>query len=130
MVEKNEWVDFKEIEWNDPKFNVFSVDTRDFHCGYRYETKQHKDFACLKKYPHFFLTEEELKTLLQKWFDESGGKAEWRMFSLTGFGDNWNLKYLRIWRTELGFVVCNSNNYAMKKEILSYPVAQEHLCTH
>jgi hypothetical protein len=37
MVEQDEWVFFRDIDWEDEKFNVFSVDTRDFHCGYRFE---------------------------------------------------------------------------------------------
>ena len=48
MKEKEEWVFFKEIEWNDPKFNRFSIDTRDFHCGYHWQDKNHNDWEKLK----------------------------------------------------------------------------------
>jgi hypothetical protein len=129
MKEENEWVFYKDIEWDDPKFNVFSIDTRDFHCGYRLEENPHKDIDTLKKYPEFFHTEDELKALINRYYDESGGNAKWRFFYLEGV-DNWGMKYIRIWKTELGFVVCNSDNRALKKDFLSVKVAQDHLNAH
>jgi hypothetical protein len=133
MEEKDSWVHFKEIEWNDPKFNKFNVDTRDFHCGYTWNEKQHPDWNTIKKYTHFFFTEDELKALIERYFIESGGDAEWRMMDLN-YPDirvtNWNLKYLRVWRTELGFLVCNSSDKAIPKSILSHPINQEYLHTH
>jgi hypothetical protein len=127
MKEEKEWVHFSLIDWSDPKFNVFSIDTRDFHCGYRLNDKPHKDIATLKKYPDFFHTEEEVKTLIQRYFDESGGDKEWRYLSLEGYEDSWGLKYIRIWRNELGFIICDSNNRALKKSILSLPINQKYL---
>jgi hypothetical protein len=129
MKEEKEWVPFQEIDWNDPNFNHFNVDTRDFHCGYRFEPKSHKDLSVLVKYPEFFYTEEELKETIQRLFNESGGKAKWRMLTVKGY-ENWQLKYLRIWRTDLGFIICNCEHYALKKSVLQLPVIQEHLGTH
>jgi len=129
MQEKSEWIHYQDIEWNDPKFNVFSIDTRDFHCGYRFEKDHHKDISTLRKYPDFFHTEQEIKDLIDRYFNESGGKASWRMFSLTTM-QNWKMKYIRIWRTELGFIVCNCDNRAMKKEHLAAPVEQKYLHAH
>lgn len=130
MKDENEWVKFQEIEWNDPKYNVFSIDTRDFCVGYRYEKKNHQDLETLKKYPQrFFHTEEEIKILIQRYFEESGGEGEWRFFSLEKL-DNWRMKYIRIWRSEEGFVVCNSDNKALSKSLLSNKVSQEHLNHH
>jgi hypothetical protein len=124
LEEKNEWVFYKELELNDPKYNVFSIDTRDFHAGYRFEENSHPDFATIKKYPDFFNTENEIKELLDRYFTESGGKKEWRMFCVKGIG-GWNMKYIRIWRTELGFVVCDKDNRAIKKEVLSNKAMSE-----
>lgn len=129
----NEWQHFRKIDWNDPKFNIFNVDARDFHCGYLFQDKPHEDWSKLKKCPDFFHTVDQLKELIERLFSESGGEAEWRMMDLD-YNDprvkNWNLKYLRIYRTELGFMVCNSSHTAISKRILSAPVDQKYLHTH
>lgn len=123
MEEKDEWVFFREIDWNCPNNNVFWIDTRDFCCGYDFRDIPHEDFDKLKKYPHFFLTHEELVQLIERYFTESGGEQEWRFFNLEGI-DNWNMKYIRIARTELGYIVCNSNWTALRKDILDKKVEQ------
>lgn len=130
MEPQNEWVFFRDIDWDCPKNNRFNVDTRDFHCGYFWDEKEHKDWSTIKKYPHFFHTKEELITLLERYYVESGGKCEWRYFQLENHEKNWSLKYLRIFRTELGYVVCDSYNVALKKEILNHKVDYENLCNH
>ena len=124
MEEKDEWVFFREIDWNCPKNNCFSIDTRDFHCGYNFKKVPHDDFDKLKKYEHFFHTQQELVDLIERYFSESGGKLKWRFFNLKGV-ENWNMKYIRIARTELGFVVCDSDWRALTKEFLSREVEQE-----
>jgi len=119
MVEQDRWVFFKDIEWDDPKFNQFNVDTRDFHVGYR-EIKGHPDFNTLKNYPaRFFISLEELKESLDRYYDESGGHTghDWRYFILGDITD-WSVKYLRIYRTDLGFLVCDSGSKAIPKETL------------
>jgi hypothetical protein len=130
MEAKDHWVFFREIEWDCPKNNKFNVDTRDFHCGYHWTDEGHPDLGTIKKYPHFFMTQEELVSLLERYFQESGGEAEWRYFSLKSYDSGWRLKYLRIFRTELGFVVCDIENKALKKEILESEVNQKHLNAH
>jgi hypothetical protein len=131
MVEQDEWVFFRDIDWEDEKFNVFSVDTRDFHCGYRFEkdfSKIEKDYnKIIKNKENFILSKSDLIKLLERYYTTSGGKKDWRFFSLEGLGDNWALKYLRIWRNEFGFIVCDSNNYAIKKENLEKEVNKEYL---
>ena len=125
MDEKDEWVFFREIDWNCPKNNRFNVDTRDFHSGYLWSDKPHKDYAKLCKYEHFFFTESELKELLESLFINSGGFEEWRCLTLIATDNrvlNWNIKYLRIFREEKGFIVCNSNYEAIPKDILKLPV--------
>ena len=129
MEEKNEWVFFEEIDWDCPNNNQFNVDTRDFHVGYKW-SEPHKDFNTLKKYPHFFLSLTELKDLLKHYYDESGGSKDWRYFSLVDYDNGWSLKYLRIYRTEIGFVVCNSDKVAIKKSILYSKINQEMLHSH
>lgn len=93
------------------------------------EKPQEVIFDVIKKYPHFFHTEEEIKALLERFYTESGGKGEWRFFSLEGI-ENWNMKYIRIWRTELGFIVCDSYNRAYRKSELDREVSKTHLDHH
>lgn len=124
MEEQNEWVFFREIDWDCPKNNQFNVDTRDFHVGYRWD-EPHKDYDTLKKYPHFFLTKDELVDLLERYYMESGGKKRWRLFALETYGFGWELKYLRIFRSDLGYIVCDSDKNAIKKNILNQEVKVE-----
>jgi hypothetical protein len=130
MEPKDQWVFFRDIDWLCPKNNRFNVDTRDFHCGYFMDHVNHSDWETIKNYPHFFFTKDELVTLLERYFTESGGEAEWRYFSLEDYREGWDLKYLRIYRTELGFVVCNSEHRALKKSLLDSKVYQDLLHTH
>jgi hypothetical protein len=128
MEEKNEWVFFKEIDWNCEKNNRFNVDTRDFHCGYLFSKEEHKDWEKISKHDRFFFTESELKEQLERLFTESGGEGEWRFLSLVSNDKrvlDWNLKYLRIFRTERGFIICNEDNRAIPKDILTAEVNQE-----
>lgn len=131
MVEQDEWVFFRDIDWEDEKFNVFSVDTRDFHCGYRFEedfSKIEKDYnKLLKNKENFILSKSELIQLLERFYTTSGGKKDWRLFSLEGYGENWQLKYLRIWRNEFGFIVCDKDNFALNKEVLKKEVNKKYL---
>jgi hypothetical protein len=129
MVEMKEWVPFQEIDWDCPNNNVFWIDTRDFHAGYRWQDEPHKDFDKLKKYPRFFFTKEKLVALLERYFTQSGGDVKWRFFNLEGV-ENWNMKYIRIARTGLGFIVCDQNWKALPEDFLARDVEQEHLNDH
>lgn len=125
MKEQNQWIPYKELDLNNDKNNVFSIDTRDFHATYRFEKKPHPDLIVLEKYKHFFFTDKEVWKLLNRYYDESGGEGEWRMFALEG-DRNWSMKYIRIWRTPIGFLICNSNNKALKKKDLYKPIKKNY----
>lgn len=130
MEQQNKWVFFQDIDWNCQNNNRFNIDTRDFHCGYYFSEEKHPDFETLSKYNKFFFTEEELKKEIERIYNESGGKGEWRRLTLNsndGRVNNWSMKYLRIWRTEKGFIICNLDNKAIPKDILSCSVNQEYL---
>lgn len=130
MEPQDKWVFFKDIDWDCPKNNKFNVDTRDFHCGYYWDDEGHPDISTINKYPHFFWAKDELTTLLERYYEESGGEGEWRYFSLETYRDGWYLKYLRIFRTDMGFIICDSENKALKKDILNGKVYQELLHHH
>jgi hypothetical protein len=133
MKEKDEWVFFRDIDWDYPDNNRFNIDTRDFHCGYLFDSKPHDDYAKLSTKAEFFHTKEELVSLIERLYVESGGEGEWRMLDLVVNDDrltNWNLKYLRIYRTDRGFVVCNSKQKSLNKTLLDNPVDQRYLNHH
>jgi len=127
MTHKDEWIRYQEIDFNDVKFNVFSIDTRDFHAGYRFEQQQHKDIDVLVKYPHFFNTEDEVWTFLNRIFKESGGMGNWRCLDLDIENDSnfWRFKYIRIWRTKKGFLICDCENRAIRKKDLKAKMDKE-----
>lgn len=124
-----DWIFYKEIDFSDKSYNRFNVDTRDFHAIAT--NGEPLDFSALDKKPEKFVYNEvDLINLLDRLFNESGGEGKWRFLQLEGrdsITKNWNLKYLRIVRHGEGFVVCNDNNYAINKEVLSNKVEQMYL---
>lgn len=130
MKDQDEWIKFEDLDFNDPNYNVYSIDTRDFHCGYRMVREARPDFATLKRYPTFFFTEQEVRELITRLFEESGGEGTWRYLDLDVRHERvngWQIKYIRIWKTPLGFLVCNSHNEAIKKEIWANKINEAHL---
>lgn len=126
------WVPHNEIDWLDSRYNQFNIDTRDFHVigGVG---EQHKDWETIKKYPRFFFTSKEVEELVNRLYVESGGEGEWRCLELVSNDKrvlNWNLKYIRIQATELGFIVCNDDWAAIPKDIFTSPINQEYLHHH
>lgn len=73
----------------------------------------------------FFHTPEEVVELLTRLFNESGGNIKWRSLYIDHPQMNYWLKYIRIYRTDLGLVICNRDNYALRKEILKSKVNKE-----
>ena len=133
MEEKDEWIKYTEIDWLDPENNRFNIDTRDFHTGYTLSTEKHKDWNRLKSIPDFLHTEDEIKTLINRLYLESGGKGKWRMIELKSTDKRvlyWRLKYLRIYREDNVFLVCNTDDVAIPKNILKNSVNKEYLHFH
>jgi hypothetical protein len=131
----SDWKHYTEIDFSDKNYYKFNIDTRDFHCGC--QTLEDIDeplkvFEALKKNPNkFVLSKDELLLTIDRLYNESGGKGRWRYLMLDSpctRNGNWRLKYLRIVRFEDGFIICNSDNYALSKEVLSCKVNQDHLC--
>ncbi len=129
MEDKSSWVPYQQLDWEDPKNNRFNIDTRDWHSGYLMNGTIHKDYDTLKKSKDsFFHTKEELVTLLDRLYNESGGEGEWRCLELKHVDArvrNWRLKYIRIHRTDIGFIVCNADEVAIPKRILESEVYKD-----
>jgi len=90
----------------------------------------------LRNYPdRFFHTIESVKSVFEDLYTRSGGSAEWRYLALKGEGEksseNWNLKYIRVYKTQMGFVICGNDNKALSKSVLNSEMeSKEILNTH
>lgn len=127
------WIDFKEVDFSDGSIMAYHVDTRDFHVSTNdYEPKI--NMSKVNKSPDkYYHTPEEIKILLNRYFEESGGKATWRMFSLSGeaktLTEGWQMKYIRIYRRNEGLLIC-IEQVPMSKQLLAYKVNQKYLHAH
>lgn len=133
---KDNWIHYSDIDFNDTNIKQYHIDTRDFYCSInKNQTTNDLNLDKIKKYPDkFFYSVEEIVEILNRLYNESGGENEWRMLMLDGDGEeitsNWKLKYIRIYRTEFGLIICNSDNYAIKKSELNSKVNQLYLHAH
>jgi hypothetical protein len=120
------WIFFREVKW-DEQMQQAHVDTRDFHVSVVNEpSEKTPDLTRLVKLKEqFFHSVDELKALLERYYLESGEEREgnWRFFCLEGH-TNW-FKYIRILKTEHGWLVCNSDFRAINKNILSTKVKRD-----
>jgi hypothetical protein len=136
----SDWKYYEDVDFLDINIARYNIDTRDFYCGVQTKKEMEENHKLIPKldtkvidtYPEtkFYHTEREVKDLIERFWRESGGDGEWRMLSLKSKNKNvtnWNLKYLRITRTEKGFLVCNSYNYILSKSSLSEPIEKEYL---
>lgn len=122
------WINFKDVNWDNPDFNRFHIDTRDFHV---LSVNSEKENPTVTK--GFLFTTEELNNLILRLFEESEGEGEWRMLDLRCNDPkvlNWNLKYIRIIRTEKGFIICNKDKRPIVKHTWAYPVDTRYLYHH
>jgi hypothetical protein len=134
------WKYYEDVDFSDVNIARYNIDTRDFYCSV--ETKEQAeqpdrliaklDTTIIDKYPatKYYHTEQEIKDLIERFWRESGGDGDWRMITLKSQNENvrnWNLKYIRIVRTEKGLLVCNSYGKIISKKHLSDPIEQEYL---
>lgn len=126
------WIFFKNVDFDNKSILQYHIDTRDFHCSVdKEESTSFSMFNLLEKHPERYVySPSELTELMTRFYKESGGSKSWRFFSLDGEGKNysggWQLKYIRIYRTKYGLIVCNKDSYCLRKEILNSKVAVEY----
>jgi hypothetical protein len=131
------WIPFTQVTFEED-VSCFHIDTRDF-CVSMNHYKPSGDIRGQKKIRNnpdeYYHTPEEMRNLIKRYFDESGGEAEWRMFSLSGIGYNrtcgWQLKYIRIFKFSKGLVIYDTQSkFIFSKTMLACPVHQKYLNTH
>lgn len=111
-----------------------SCDTRDFACIFNKGIVDPVDnYETLKKYPNrFFFTIEEVYSVIERLYNQSGGEASWRMLSFKENG-NW-FKYIRIHKTNLGYTIGSDftgANHVFKRSFwLEAEIENTHLHTH
>lgn len=127
MIVKDKWIPLSELDLDNDDFNYYSIDTRDFHFGLSFRNDMHKDYDIIVKYGNRFMyTKDEVITLLNRYYNESGGGGSWRYFNIVGVG-NWKLKYIRIRKVNDMFIICDSYDRAIRRDILNGMVDKENL---
>jgi len=134
------WKYYEDVDFSDENIVRYNIDTRDFYCAVQTKEDlqekdnliQELDTVVIDKYPatKYYHTEQEVKHLIERFWKESGGDGELRCLSLRSKNQhvtNWSLKYIRIVRTEKGFLVCNSYGVIISKNTLSDPIETEYL---
>ena len=137
------WKYYEDIDFSDKSIARYNIDTRDFYCAIQTKAQLEQmgendkliaklDTTAIDKYSatKYYHTEQEVKDLIERFWRESGGDGEWRMLSLKSKNKhvtNWELKYVRIARTDKGLLVCNDSGIILSKNTLSDPIEQEYL---
>lgn len=128
------WKYYEDVDFSDKNIKRFTIDTRDFYCLCESKCNAEDikvidtiDETKLKNYisDNFYHTEQDINDLLARFLKDSGGDGEWRILSLNSDDKlvrGWQLKYIKITRTDEGFLVCNRDNYILSKDVLSSPV--------
>lgn len=120
------WITHKDVYFDDESIKQIHVDTRDFHCSVVDRNKPDKEGewkSVIEKYKgrvEYLHSASEVKSLIDRWFEESGGKRDWRHFYVDSNDTavaGWLMKYIRIYRIDDGFIVCNRNDYMLNKNI-------------
>jgi len=118
------WIFFREINWNNDKLKQVHVDTRDFYASLLEEpsekTPRSKDIAMRKG--QYIFTTDEIKTMLERYYTDSGGGREWRFFALEHY--KFWFKYIRILKIVDGWLVCGPDFKLLSKATLASKVLQ------
>ena len=110
-IQKEGWLKLDDLTLEYAELSAtIHVDTRDFHVNFSFEQqlegnalKFRKGITNNKKVD--YLTFTEVLNRLKEWKEKSGGEKDTRLI----FHDVWGwFKYVRIFKTEKGYVWCSS----------------------
>lgn len=126
------WIKHTEVDYDNALINQIHVDTRDFHCLTMNEEHDEKiDLENLKKFDNdYFYTPSEVKNIVQFLFDKSGGEGKWRMLCFKSLSCGWELKYIRFYKTQYGFVACNREGKFKDKMFWTSEIEEKYLGKH
>lgn len=131
-----DWTEIQDTVFDDT-IEKLACDTRDFCCiSYPYEPDEKKiDLSKIKKYPDFFYTIEEVKAVLEDLYQRSEGANSWRMLTFKDNGTfistgNWNLKYIRVYKTPMGYVMSDDKQRCVRKAFWKQEIEEKYLAAH
>ena len=128
----NTWIKHTDINYLDEEILQFHFDTRDFHC-FAIKEKHEVEIPLEKisKNPEYFYSGGEIKQLVEDLYDRSGGEGTWRYLAFEGNDCcGWECKYLRFYKTELGFVCITKEKRFKKKDFWKAEINKEVLGKH
>lgn len=126
------WIPLDEVIFDDT-IEVLHCDTRDFGCSIgKYENE--KPYQLTEGY---VFTIEQVKEILFKLYNESGGNVEWRMLSFEKDKNDrsgWDWKYIRVFKTDKGYGIGHSwreqMTFVKKQFFKHHTVNQKYLNAH
>lgn len=126
------WIKHTEVEYDNESVKQIHVDTRDFHCLVMMEDHEEEvDLEKFKKFDNdYFYTPSEVKNIIQYLFDKSGGEGKWRMLCFKKLTCGWDLKYIRFYKTEYGFVACSREKKFKAKTFWTSEIEEKYLGKH
>ena len=133
----DDWIPYRDQDWDNKEDSKiqFNLDTRDFMCNFSdRKIKSHEYQSLIRREYRYKWYKDEMLNFLDKLKADSGGDCEWRFLSIpstdTDQMSGWRLKYFRIipWRS--GFLICNSEGYTLRKDLLQLPIDKELLGAH
>ncbi len=124
-----EWIPHKDVNYSYNKIKQIHLDTRDFHC--LVQITDYEEVVpieeLLKNKEEYFYTPEEIEFIFNDLFERSGGARKWRFLAFKGINCGWDLKYIRCYNTEHGFVVNSRGRDFRKKEFWKNEIDSESL---
>jgi len=122
---ENEWISHKEIDFSNTEIVQIHIDTRDFHCfiiANKIVTEK-ENFEGLNLADEFYYSLNEIKYIVEDLFNRSGGEIEWRVLSFENkITCGWELKYIRFYKTNSGFVAVTNKSKCREKSFWLNPL--------
>jgi len=128
------WTPLNQVDFSSSGTKYWVVDTRDFYVNTvsvdNNKIPAHLDLDKLSKYPNrFFSTSNKIKEILTNLYHRSGGEGKWRFLSFKNQNlketDNWQLKYLFIFKTQHGLLICDRDKKPIRKDLFQQEIDEK-----
>jgi hypothetical protein len=122
---ENNWISHKSIDFNNDEITEIHIDTRDFYCFIPTPTmeSEREKFEGLIMADEFYYSLNEIKDIVEDLFNKSGGETIWRFLTFQNkITCGWELKYIRFYKTNSGFVAVTNKNKCREKSFWLNPL--------
>jgi hypothetical protein len=131
------WKHLFDIDFSSDLNIYWVIDTRDFHVNSISDhymnipdlPKSHELQTLLNYTERFFSNADEIKNILTDLYYRSGGEGEWRFISFKNQSkkktDDWELKYLFVFRTDHGLLICDKDKNPLRKDLFQEQIDEE-----